>query len=327
MTLLTPARPVRDIGRRGFLAAGAAGLAGLAGLAGCASGPAPAPVAAPRTFEGAFGPVQVPADPQRVVSTDFYTAYALLDVGFTVVGTVEATVGGVLPEHQAAYDAIPKIGTTQDVNYEVMVAQRPDLILGTLVPNLPEDLGTRLSAVAPTLLFPAADSPGTWQERAVRAADVVNRLDRAEKLRAAYEQRAADIGARYADVLGRTRWALVRGGAQGNALVDLPNSWSGVVLGAVGARLGAFAEGKPGASAPLSFEELAQLDDCDVVLHLADTTGRVNADTQRVLDQPTFQALRAARTGQVHPLPNYYVAHYKQADAVLTELERVLAGL
>jgi iron complex transport system substrate-binding protein len=319
-----PTPLVDEIDRRGFLTASAVALLGLTA---CGTTTEPAPVAQPRTFEGAFGPVQVPADPQRVVSTDFYTAYALLDVGFTVVGTVEATVGGVLPEYRAAYEAIPKIGTTQDVDYEAMLAQRPDLILGTLVPNLPADLNERLTGVAPTLLFPAASEPGTWQERAVRAADVVNRAAQAEQLRTAYQQRAADLGTRYAEVLGRTRWALVRGGSQGNALVDLENSWSGVVLGAVGARPGSFAAGKPGASATLSYEELGRLDDCDVVLHLADTTGKVNADTRRVLDQPTFQALPAARAGQVHPLPNYYVAHYKQAGAVLDEVEKVLAGL
>jgi hypothetical protein len=48
-----------------------------------ATGSAPAPKAS-RTFDGAFGPIEAPVAPQRVASTDFYTAYALLDVGFNV---------------------------------------------------------------------------------------------------------------------------------------------------------------------------------------------------------------------------------------------------
>jgi len=329
MPLASPPVPAPATGaltRRRFL--GAAGLSVLLTVPACAGRPgsAPAPQAS-RTFDGAFGPVEVPVAPQRVASTDFYTAYALLDVGFTVAATVEATVGGVFPEYQAAYDAIPKIGTTQDIDFESLVTQEPDLVLGTVVPGLPADLNDRLSGIAPTLLFPAAGEPGTWQERAVRAADVVGRRDQAEALRAAYETRAADIGTRYADVLARTRWALVRGGAQGNALVDLPNSWSGVVLGAVGAQFGGVAAGKPGASTPLSYEQLGLLDDCDVVLHLVDTTGKLDQNTAQVLEQPTFQALPAAQNGQVHPLPNYYVAHYRQADAVLTEIETVLGKL
>jgi iron complex transport system substrate-binding protein len=238
-----------------------------------------------------------------------------------------STPTAVAPEYQATYDAIPKIGTTQEIDFESLVAQEPDLVLGTVVPGLPADLNDRLSGIAPTLLFPAAGEPGTWQERAVRTADVVGRRDRAEALRAAYETRASDIGGRYADVLARTRWALVRGGAQGNALVDLPNSWSGVVLGAVGAQFGGVAAGKPGASTPLSYEQLGLLDDCHVVLHLVDTTGKLDQNTAQVLEQPTFQALPAARNGRVHPLPNYYVAHYRQADAVSTEIETVLGKL
>jgi iron complex transport system substrate-binding protein len=277
--------------------------------------------------EGAFGPVAVPIDPQRVVATDFYTTYALLDVGYTVAGTAQATVGGVLPEYQQAYDAIPKVGSTVDLNYESIAAQRPDLILGTLVPNLPADLAQRLGAIAPALLFPAGGSPGTWRERAVRTADAVGRGAEMEQVKAAYEKHAQDIATRHADVLGRTRWGLVRGGQEGTALVDLPNSWGGVVLGAIGARLTAFAEGKEGASAPLSYEELGTLADCDVLLHLADTRGGVDQNTRRMLDAPTFRALPAVAAGRLFPLPNYYVSHYRQGDAVLTELEGVLGGL
>lgn len=325
MLLLSPPRSALD--RRRFLT-GAAGLAAVLGAAACGGGDDPAPAAgATRTIEGAFGPVEVPVDPQRVVSTDFYTPWALLDVGFTVVGTVQATTGGVLPEYQAAYESMARIGTPAEVDFEALAALQPDLVLGTLVPDLPVDLNDRLSAVAPTLLFEAAREPGTWQERAVRAADVVGRGPEAEALRAEYEQQASDLGVRYAEVLGRTRFALVRGGAQGNALVDLPASWSGVVLEAVGARLGSVAEGKPGVFEPLSYEELGRLEDCDVVLHLVDTTGEVDDNTQRVLDQPTFRALPAAREGRVFPLPNYYVSHYRQAQAVLARLDTVLAGL
>jgi hypothetical protein len=69
--------------RRRFL--GATGLGVVLTVPACAERPgsAPAPKAS-RTFDGAFGPVEAPVAPQRVASTDFYTAYALLDVGFTV---------------------------------------------------------------------------------------------------------------------------------------------------------------------------------------------------------------------------------------------------
>ena len=99
------------------------------------------------------------------------------------------------------------------------------------------------------------------------------------------------------------------------------------MLGAVGARFGSAAAGRPGATTRVSYEQFGLLDDCDVVLHLVDTTGKLDASTERLLAQPTFHALRAARSGRVYPLPNYFVAHYRQADAVLTEIEGVLQEL
>ncbi|GAA4994445.1 ABC transporter substrate-binding protein [Pseudonocardia tropica] len=324
---ITPEVVTGSISRRDLLGLGA-GAAAVLALSGCAggTGTGDAPAGPTRTVEGAFGPVEIPVDPRRVAATDFYTTYALLDVGFTVVATAQATVGGVLPSLQAAYDAIPKIGTPQQPSYEAILAQRPDLILGTLVPNLPADLPGRLGAVAPTLLFPAGSSPGTWQERAVKAADAVGRRGEAEALRTRYEQRAREVGDRHRDRLAGIRIGLVRGGPQGVALVDLPQSWAGVVLTAIGARLPAFAEGRPGASARVSYEELAVLADCEILLHLADTRGGVDPTTATMLDSPAFRALPAVRAGDLHPLPNYYVSHYGQGLAVLDELDRILGG-
>src|SRR4051794_3295624 len=110
MPLASPLVPATGaLTRRRFL--GAAGLSVLLTVPACAERPgsAPAPQAS-RTFDGAFGPAEVPVAPQRVASTDFYTAYALLDVGFTVAATVEATVGGVFPEYRRRTTPSPRSG-------------------------------------------------------------------------------------------------------------------------------------------------------------------------------------------------------------------------
>lgn len=305
--------------------AGSGGVAAAAVLAACGTGGSDAAGGgAMRTVEGANGPVSIPANPQRIVCTDFYTTYALLDVGVTPAGTAQATVGGVLPEYQQAYDAIPKVGTPTALNFEAIAAQGPDLILGTLVPNLPADLGAQLSGIGPTLLLPAAANPGSWGERALRTADAVSRLPQGEQLKASYDQHAGRIREQYAATLSRTRWALVRGSSGGVFFSDYPTSWSGVVLADAGFQFGQFAAGKTGAGGRLSYEQATQLDDCDVVLHLADTAGGVDANTQTLLAQPAFQQVRAVREGRLFPLPNYYCSHYKQGEAVQSYLETVL---
>jgi iron complex transport system substrate-binding protein len=318
----------RRLDRRGFLA-GVGGVAALGALAACGSAdPAGGGGGGPtRQIDTANGPVAIPADPQRIVCTDFYTTYALLDVGVTPVGTAEATLGGVLPEYQQIYDGIPKIGQPTAINYESIAAQDPDLILGTLVPALPPDLPQRLNEIAPTALFPAGTTPGSWGERALRTADVVNRAPQAQALKAAYDQHAQRVRTRFAPTLARTKWALVRGVSGGAFFSDYPTSWSGVVLADAGMSFGAFAAGKTGAGGRLSYEQAGQIDDCDVILHLADTRGNVDANTSTLLAQPAFRALRAVSAGRLFPLPNYYCAHYKQGDAVLSYLEGLLPRL
>ena len=155
----------------------------------------------------------------------------------------------------------------------------------------------------------------------------MNRLPQGEQLKASYDQHAARIREQYAATLGRTRWALVRGSSGGGFFSDYPTSWSGVVLADAGFRFGQFAEGRTGAGGRLSYEQApAQLEDCDVVLHLADTRGGVDANTQTLLAQPAFQQVRAVREGRLFPLPNYYCSHYKQGEAVQSYLQRSCRG-
>lgn len=316
----------RSASRRTLLA-GMLGAAGIAVVSGCgrAGDDGAAPVNAPdaggtRTVDSARGPVEVPVTPSRVVCTDFYSTYALLDVGFTPAGTAEATVGGVLPAQQAAYDALPKIGTTTELNYEAVAALTPDLILGTQVPGLADDVHEKLSAIAPTALF-AATSPGDWKQRAVRAADAVGRRADGEQLAQAYDDRVAQLRAGYADQLESLTWALFRASTEGTVFVDGATSWSGVVLADLGATLTAAAP----ADAPtvqISAERYDTLDDADVILYLANARGEADPNTAAALEQPAFTgAVTRARTV---PLSSYYAAHYLDGQAVLDQIEEVL---
>ena len=97
------------------------------------------------------------------------------------------------------------------------------------------------------------------------------------------------------------------------------------MLADAGFAFGQFAAGKTGAGGRLSYEQATQLDDCDVVLHLADTNGQADANTATLLAQPAFRQLRAVREGRLFPLPNYYCSHYEQGDAVLDSLQGIVA--
>ena len=90
MTQHLAARPrtaSRQIAR--LLAVGTA-LTLTVGLAACAPADSEQVGSAPatRTVETDFGPVEVPVDIERIVSVDFYTPAALVDVGVMPVGVV-----------------------------------------------------------------------------------------------------------------------------------------------------------------------------------------------------------------------------------------------
>lgn len=326
-SLRSPFRPTRRT-----ILAGAGGLAALAALAACGdsgggtAGPqnADGPT---RQVQGASGPVDIPANPQRIACVDFYTTYALLDVGVTPVATAQATVGGVFAPYQQIYDGIPKVGQPTSVNVEALAAATPDLILGTKVPTMQPGLEEQLTRIAPTVMFDAGTEPGTWKQRALATADAVNKLPVGQQVAAEYDQHAARIQAQFAPTIGRTTWGLVRGSSGGAFFTDYPTSWSGVVLADAGLRFGAAAAGKTGAGQRLSYEQASQLDDCDVLLYLADAQGQVEANTRALLAQPAFAQLRAVREGRAFPLPNYYATHYRQGDAVLTTIEQLLPRL
>jgi iron complex transport system substrate-binding protein len=316
------------VSRRGFLA-GVGGVAALGALAACGGGDTGggSGVEGPtRQIQAADGTVTIPVDPKRVACVDFYTTYALLDVGVTPVATAQATVGGVYAPYQQIYDAIPKLGQPTSVNVEALAAADPDLILGTKVPTMQPGLEQQLRAIAPDALFDAGSEPGTWKQRALATADAVNRLPQGRQVAAQYDAHAARIRQQFAAALGRTTWGLVRGSSGGAFFADYPTSWSGVVLADAGARFGQATAGKRGAGVRLSYEQAGQLADCDVLLYLADARGQVEANTRTLLAQPVFAALPAARAGRVFPLPNYYATHYRQGDAVLSTIEQVLGA-
>jgi iron complex transport system substrate-binding protein len=150
--------------------------------------------ASTRTFEGMDGSVDVPVDPQRIVALQDQNALLpLLELGVVPV----ASAGDVLGDGTGFFRRVDEfdtsevtwIGSFREPNLEAIADQRPDLIVTDAFAG--SDLLDRLRAIAPLARIdpfgqPLVDALMSW-------ADLVDRTERADELRAAYLQRVQDV--------------------------------------------------------------------------------------------------------------------------------------
>src|SRR5690606_35802026 len=86
--------------------------------------------AATRNLDTAYGPVQVPNEPQRVITLDEGALDTALAAGIQPVGSVAARGGTDLPTYlQPVAGDIPPVGVPRETTLEAILSQRPDLIL------------------------------------------------------------------------------------------------------------------------------------------------------------------------------------------------------
>jgi iron complex transport system substrate-binding protein len=151
---------------------GAALLAAALVLAGCGSdsggtsaegsaAPGSAAGAFPATVTTAFGDVEVPKAPERVVALGWGDAETALALGVQPVGASDwlAFGGeGVGPWAAGQYDQAPTIIDTLEPSYEAIAALKPDLILDTKSPATQERYDA-LSKIAPTIGQPKGVDP------------------------------------------------------------------------------------------------------------------------------------------------------------------------
>lgn len=137
--------------------------------------------------------VQVPADPQRVVTLSEPTTDAALALEAKLIGVVsgrgQSTVANYLKEKASG---IPILGGVAQPNYEQIAKNKPDLILvdGTSINNNQEALDT-LAKIAPVVYTGYAG--GDWRENLQITADALNKAAEAQELIDAYDQRVAEV--------------------------------------------------------------------------------------------------------------------------------------
>lgn len=244
---------------RRFIALAASVLVGASLLAGCGSSSEVASDVAMREVTDVEGTrMDVPVDPQRVVTLSEPTLDGALALGITPVGTVAGRGQSGAPAYlgDAAAD-VPVLGTIANPDYEAIAKVDPDLILvdGTSINNA--EVMSVLREIAPTYF--AGYAGGSWRATFGQVALALNEVDAGTAVEDEYDAHVREVAASLDDYADDTfsvvRW---QGGSASLILKELP---AGMALEDLGL---ARPEGQDrrgrGHSEPVSLENLAQID-------------------------------------------------------------------
>lgn len=234
-------------------------LVATLGLAGCstATGQAEGPTRTITDIEGTE--VEVPVEPERVITLSEPTLDAVLALGLVPAGTVSGRGQSSVPNYLAEQAGdIPILGTVAQPNFEAIGEISPDLILvdGTSINNNPPVIEA-LRQIAPTVYTGYAG--GNWKANLGFVAEAVNKVTEGEQILADYESKTNDAREKLNSYTDQTfsvvRW---QGNTAAMILKELP---AGRALSDVGLQRpeNQNREGR-GHSEPVSAENLQEID-------------------------------------------------------------------
>ncbi|MEV5827395.1 ABC transporter substrate-binding protein [Spirillospora sp. NPDC052242] len=314
--------------------------AALVLVTGCGSGSSDGAAASgeTRSFAADNGSVTIPADPKRIVATG-YAVPVLIEADAELVGISTWTRGLEMMSaaDRAKYDGLKKIAddTAASTNYEAIAAAKPDLIIiGVPRPVLGDIDMKRLESIAPVAVI-GPTVPSAWRDLSRRQADAADRLRYFTDTKAAYDKKAAELTAKYADALKGMKFGHVGtygDVAGGTFMREFSNSWGTNIAEDVGVTYYGQVEKKGGGSKDVSetpsLEELPEsLGEADAVTYSLEPDGSTVEAVQRVLDSKLWKNLPAVKDGKTFGLRYTAAATYESALMALDDVDKTLAPL
>lgn len=297
-------------------------------FSGCTSDPLPdlpeqrSPLAdtTARTIEHAMGSMQVPQQPQRVVTIDT----AALDVALAV--NIKP-VGSVVYEQFPAYlgqqtAGIKTVGDGNKPNLETILALKPDLILGNKTSS--ESQYKHLNRIAPTIFTEGSGRDGDWQENFVLYANALNKKAEAEKALADYNQTVSQLKAQLKNP-SQTVVSIVAT-TQGKVGVYSAQSFAGSILADLGVARPDVQKREKKHVALISREDLDSLDG-DIIFLIRDQRSDSSLDRQAFVSDPLWSQLKAVRNNHVYEVNNQVWTvgrNILAAQAVLEDVGKAL---
>lgn len=312
----------------------------LAVAAGCGTGSAGTDPTSPATrqFAADNGSVTIAVAPKRVVATG-YAVPTLIEVGAPLVGISSWARGETMMSAAdlATYRELPKVAgeAAAETNYEAIAKAEPDLIVIGVPQVVVADLDLkRLEAIAPVVTI-GPNTPTEWREVSRRQADAAGRLASFDKAKIAYEKKAAELKAKYADALRDVSFGHLGGYgevAKGTFMREFAGSWGTNIAGDLGVRYPGEVKAKgPGAKAVSEHPSIEVLPESfagtDAITYTLEPDGSPGESVRWVLGSQLWKNLPAVKAGRAIPVRYTQAATYGAAMLTLDSLDAALAPL
>ena len=259
----------------------------------------PVPDASMRPIKHAMGTTQIPVSPERVVVLDYAPLDTALALNVKPVGRAEALISPIYPEK--VINDIPSVGRGSQPNLEMILQLKPDLILGSTVAT-DANYYRRLSKIAPTVLTKSNGRHGDWQEYFLLNADALGKIENAEELLTAYQQRAEALKSELYPVPQNTKASVITRW-RGGILAHTSSSFSGEVLQDIGFERNPLQDNERNYALRLSKEELVAIDG-DVLFLTYNPDSEDSIARADFVSDPLWSTLNAVRQGIVCEVSN-----------------------
>lgn len=276
-----------------------------------------------RTVEAGNGTVEVPADPQRIVTIG-NASVVFTELGGEPLGVTTYTLGETTAEQQALFDAATNVGPSGgEVDLEKVAGLKPDLILAWMPQDDWDQVGDQLKTIAPAV-FTGFD----WDRLDVVEviAEATNLSDELTAQKTAYEERVAEIKQTHSEAIENFSFAGVSRGSwmdTGMFKFGLADDLcTTIATDEVGLDIPA-----PSRDYKRSFEQLGELADYDAILYPVDFNGDVLESFVPVTETSAWQALPAVQSGNTIGVTCTSHGAYTSLSHYVEQLDQGLATL
>lgn len=272
----------------------------------------------------ALGDVKdVPRNPKRVVAL-WRTGLEMVDIGVMPVGTLEQEMNPAeMPaDVYAKASKVPTVGTFESVDLEKLADLKPDLIIGMDHGGLGINYD-EVKEVAPTVILKIKEPTDVWNNYPKVASLLGKKTDFAERDKKVKAD-LASVRQQYGDKLKGVQATYLSGNQQGGGLfASTSKSLPYQRITAAGFTYNpAYTKNPERYVAPLSAENLPDLNSQKVIFYQAGLDGKADPVLQKVMDSPSFKRLPAVKAGNLFPMTSGVIYTFQAADKSVADLRK-----